>query len=69
MIYYTYHMYVAAVYYVGMDENSESTEESTFDDTHHRSTAASLYAWFQAPPDYTGKEMRKIWHKFQNKGI
>jgi hypothetical protein len=53
------------MYYVGMDENSEST----FDDTHHRSTAASLYAWFQAPQDYTGKEMRKILHKFQNKVI
>lgn len=53
-------MYVVAVYYVGMDENSESTEESTFDETHHRSTATSLYARFKAPPDYTGKEMRKI---------
>lgn len=66
MIYYTHHMYVAAVYYVCMDENSASTEEETFDDTHHSSIAASLYEWFQAPPDYTGKEMRKILYKFQN---
>ena len=60
------HMYVAAVYYVCMDESSVSTEEETLDDTHHSSIAASLYVWFQAPPDSTGKEMRIILHKFQN---
>lgn len=65
-IYYTHHMYVTAVHYVGMDESSVSTEEETFDDSHHSSIAASLPAQFEAPPDYTGKEMRKILHKFQN---
>jgi hypothetical protein len=59
-------MYVAVVYYVCMGESSASIEEETFDDTHHSSVAASLYAWFHAPPDYIGKEMRKILHKFQN---
>jgi len=66
MIYYTHHMYVTAVHYVGMDEGSASTEEETFDDTHHSSIAAALHAWFQAPQDYTSKEMRKILHEFQN---
>jgi len=66
MIYYTHHMHVTAVHYVGMDESLASIEEETFDDTHHSSIAASLHARFQAPPDYTGKEMRKILHKFQN---
>jgi len=44
MIYYTHHMYITAVHYVGMDESSASTEEETFDDRHHSSIAAFLHA-------------------------
>lgn len=44
-------MYVAAVHYVCMDDSSVSTEQQLFDDTHHSSTDASLYAQFQVPPD------------------
>jgi hypothetical protein len=66
MIYYTHQMYVAAVYYVHMDESSVSTEEETFDDTHHSSIAPSLYAWFRLPKTTLVRKWGKKLHKFQN---